>query len=99
MTFNLLEIMLANQIGEAKAEQGAAQQAAESLAKAKSREPERTSKAVAAGKKKDSDSTPILFSRGLSSDLRLMTGGDQRLAKALRQDALNVFVAADAESS
>jgi hypothetical protein len=29
----------------------------------------------------------------------LMTGGDQRLARLLRQDALNVFVSADAETT
>jgi len=41
----------------------------------------------------------LMFPQDPSSELPLMTGGDQRLARLLRQDALNVFVSADAESS
>jgi Flp pilus assembly protein TadD len=73
--------------------------AAETLARAQNRESVQGSKSVVRGKARNSANSPILFSRGSNSSLRLMTGGDQRLAKALRQDALNVFVSADAETN
>lgn len=72
--------------------------AAESLAKSQGRE-SRSSKAAAKGKSRRGESNAGLFSREPTPDLHLMTGGDQRLAKALRQDALNVFVSSDAETS
>ncbi len=40
-----------------------------------------------------------LFQNPASDARRLMTGGDQRLAKALRQDALSTFISLDIESS
>jgi tetratricopeptide (TPR) repeat protein len=70
--------------------------AAESLARAQQAEP--------AGSKSPKGKPartvfPLMFLQDPSSELPLMTGGDQRLARLLRQDALNVFVSADAESS
>ena len=73
--------------------------AAETLARAQNRESVQGSKSVTRGKSRNAADSPILFSRESNSSLRLMTGGDQRLAKALRQDALNVFVSADAETT
>jgi len=73
--------------------------AAETLARTQNRESVQGSKSVTRGKSRNAADSPILFSRGSNSNLRLVTGGDQRLAKALRQDALNVFVSADAETT
>lgn len=73
--------------------------AEESLAKAKAREPVQGARNAAKGKSQDLATGPVLFSPGRNSDLRLMTGGDPRLARLLRQDALNVFVSADAETN
>ncbi len=71
--------------------------AAESLAKARHAEPQ-TAKTPKARNGRTA-TTPVLFCQEPTSNLHLMTGGDQRLARLLRQDALNVFVAADAEST
>ncbi|MEP6636035.1 MAG: tetratricopeptide repeat protein, partial [Acidobacteriota bacterium] len=73
--------------------------AQESLAKAQSRGPDA---ATLSSKKKphQAENAGIPFSPDMTSHARhLMTGGDQRLAKALRQDALNLFISADVESS
>jgi tetratricopeptide (TPR) repeat protein len=40
----------------------------------------------------DNRGEPILFPTGTRQRKRLMTGGDARLAKALREDALKAFV-------
>ena len=71
--------------------------AAESLAKARRSEPQNAK----APKTKNgrTSTTPVMFCQEPTSNLHLMSGGDQRLARLLRQDALNVFVAADAEST
>jgi tetratricopeptide (TPR) repeat protein len=71
--------------------------AAESLAKAHRSEPANTKQVK--GKPGRTGATPVMFSQDPTSRLRLMTGGDQRLARLLRQEALNVFISADAESS
>ena len=71
--------------------------AAESLAKAHRSEPANTKQVK--GKPGRTAATPVMFSQDPTSRLRLMTGGDQRLARLLRQEALNVFISADAESS
>jgi len=76
---------------------GQAKLAAESLAKAQCTEPQ-TAKTPKARNGRTATS-PVLFCQESTSNLHLMTGGDQRLARLLRQDALNVFVAADAEST
>ncbi len=73
--------------------------AQESLAKARIGEPIRTPKP--AGKKRPHDESELLpFATEATSQIRrLVTGGDQRLARALRQDALNVYISSDVESS
>lgn len=70
--------------------------AAESLARAQQAEPANTKSHKG---KPASPAFPLMFPQDPSLELPLMTGGDQRLARLLRQDALNVFVSADAESS
>lgn len=71
--------------------------AAESLAKAHRSEPAGTKPLK--GKPGRTATAPAIFAQDPTSRLRLMTGGDQRLARLLRQDALNVLISADAESS
>ncbi len=78
--------------------------AQESLAKAQGREPGRTPNTAGkpTGKRRQGQGSAGVvpfFQEPPSDARRLMTGGDQRLARALRQDALNVFVSLDAESS
>ena len=69
----------------------------ESLAKAQRTDPQKA-KTVKA-KSARTATAPVLFCQEPTSNLHLMSGGDQRLARLLRQDALNVFVAADAEGT
>jgi tetratricopeptide (TPR) repeat protein len=71
--------------------------AAESLARAQRTDPQEP-KAVK-GKNLRAAAVPVMFGKEPTSSLHLMTGGDQRLARLLRQDALNVFISADAETS
>lgn len=71
--------------------------AAESLARAQRTDPQEP-KAVK-GKNLRAATVPVMFGKEPTSNLHLMTGGDQRLARLLRQDALNVFISADAETS
>jgi tetratricopeptide (TPR) repeat protein len=71
--------------------------AAESLARAQRTEPGNLKSTK--GKHGRTAGVPVMLSQDPTSDLRLMSGGDQRLARLLRQDALNVFVPADGESS
>ncbi len=72
--------------------------AQQSLAKARSREPSNAPNPL--GKKRPQEAELLPFGADASSQMRrLITGGDQRLARALRQDALNVFISSDVESS
>ncbi|HKR58981.1 MAG TPA: tetratricopeptide repeat protein, partial [Pyrinomonadaceae bacterium] len=70
--------------------------AAEYLAKAQKSEP--SSEKPVKGKQRR---TPEALSLNQSpmTNSRLMTGGDPRLARLLRQDALNVFISADADTN
>jgi tetratricopeptide (TPR) repeat protein len=71
--------------------------AAESLARAQQTESARAKPTKS--KPGRTANHPALLIEDPSADLPLMTGGNQRLARLLRQDALTVFVSADAESN
>lgn len=74
--------------------------ARESLARAQSREPRSTLQPSGKGRLRKGEGVLLPFSQDAATEVRhLITGGDPRLARALRQDALNVFVSPDVETS